>query len=408
MRSFPALTLILLLSAPALLSAGEVPVQLSPERLKGVKKALVAEVEAGAIPGGLVLVACGGEVVVCETAGFMDREGKRPVRRDTIFRAYSMTKPITAVAALQLYERGLLDLDDPVANYLPELAKVTVAGAKPGAQARAMTVRDLMRHTSGLSYGWGGSAADQGYRKVNILDPEAPLEALTKKLGGLPLDHAPGSAWKYSISLDVLGRVVEVVAKKSLADYFQERIFAPLGMQDTAFEVPEDKLPRFATNYSYSLGKGLTLLDAPTTSRYAKKAILHSGGGGLVTTVDDYLAFAQALLHGGSWGGVQILRPETTALMTSDQLPEGLSVRFAGRAIKQLGFGFGVSVWRENASPFGIKGEYGWGGAASTTFWVSPADRIVVLTMSQVMPRTRQLDLKIKPLVYGARRRGPL
>lgn len=409
MRIAPCLSSFLLLSSSALASAGEVveiPVQLSPERLAGVKKALVAEVEAGAIPGGLVLVACRGEVVLYEEAGFMDREAKRPIQRDTIFRAYSMTKPITAVAALQLCERGLLDLDDPVASYLPELAKLTVAGSKPGAKSRPMTIRDLLRHTAGLSYGWGASVADEGYRKANLLDPEAPLKALTRKLSGIPLDHAPGTVWKYSISLDVLGRVIEVVSKKSLADYFEEHIFAPLGMKDTAFQVSSAKLPRFAANYRLG-AKGLQLLDAPDKSRFAKPAILFSGGGGLVSTVDDYLAFAQALLHGGAWRGQRILRAETVSAMTHDQLPKGVSVSFAGRDVTQLGYGFGVSVWRQDAGPFGIQGEFGWGGAASTTFWVSPKDQIVVLTMTQVMPRTRQLDLKVKPLIYGARRRGP-
>ncbi|MBL4844966.1 MAG: beta-lactamase family protein [Planctomycetes bacterium] len=409
MRTHPTLAASLLLSCATACLAGEapeVPVEFSRERLSGVKAVLVGEVEKGAIPGGMVLVANRGRVVLYEEAGFMDREAKRPMRRDTIFRAYSMTKPITAVAALQLYEQGKLDLDDPVAKYLPALAGVTVAGATAESKARPMTIRDLLRHTAGLSYGWGASAADEGYRKVNILDPEAPLKSLVKKLGGIQLDHPPGTVWKYSISLDVLGRVIEVVSKKSLGDYFEAHIFAPLGMKDTAFQVPPEKLSRFAANYSKGQA-GLSLLDAPAKSRFAKPAILHSGGGGLVSTIDDYLSFAQALLHGGTWNGKRVLRAKTVALMTSDQLPKGVSVRFAGREITQLGYGLGVSVWRQDAGPYGIKGEFGWGGAASTSFWISPADKLIVLTVTQVMPRTRQLDLKVKPLVYSARRRGP-
>jgi CubicO group peptidase (beta-lactamase class C family) len=245
------------------------------------------------------------------------------------------------------------------------------------------------------------------YRKANVLDRDGTLNDMIGKLATLPLKNAPGTTWEYGVSIDVLGHIVEVVSGKGLGVYFRERIFEPLGMVDTGFFVPKDKLPRFAANYHFAKGT-LRVVDPPRSSRFASPPSLRSGGGGLVSTAADYLLFCQMLLNRGSVNGRRVLGRESVDQMTRNQLPSSIkAIRFGPVEIDGLGFGLGVSVWTQGMGPFAAKDEYSWGGAASTTFWISPRDRLIVLTLTQVVPRTNRLDQALRPLVRASLRFGP-
>ena len=342
----------------------------------------------------------------------MDRKAEKPMRRDTIFRIYSMSKPITSVAVMMLYEEGKLRLDDPLSKHIAQFKGLKVVADPSQAEIaeveskREMTVRDLLRHTSGLTYGLSAATAvDRIYRKAAILDRQGgTLEDMVEKLGKIPLLHQPGTTWHYSVSTDVLGRLVEVVSGQTLDVFFAERIFEPLEMKDTGFFVPAEKIGRFATNYGPGAG-GLRVVDDATTSRYIKKATFLSGGGGLVSTADDYMRFCLMLFGGGEFGGKRLLAAETVAMMTRNQLPkEAFPIGFGLAKRRGVGFGLGFSVrvrptdWEASSHV----GEYGWGGAASTHFWISPNDEIVVVALTQYMPYSDRVERKLKPIVYDA------
>jgi len=271
---------------------------------------------------------------------------------------------------------------------------------------REMTIRDLMRHTAGLTYGFfGDTPVDQLYGKANVLDRDADLSEMTAKLAKLPLLYEPGKDWVYSVSVDVLGRVVEVVSGKPLADFFQECIFAPLDMNDTGFFVPAEKVGRFAVNYG-SDGKGnLTVRDAAATSHYLTDPKLLSGGGGLVSTARDYMRFLMMVEGGGQLHGVRVLSEDAARLMTTNQLPDGVGwIKFGDEVREGVGFGLGFSVRVKMSDwdPQGRIGEYGWGGAASTHYWVSPKDDLIVITLEQIMPYSFQTEFAVKGLIYDA------
>jgi CubicO group peptidase (beta-lactamase class C family) len=350
------------------------------------------------------LVVRHGKVVQLDALGQMDIEAGKPMQPETIFRIYSMTKPITTVAAMLLWEEGRFQLDDPVAKYLPELKGLRVHAGKGDetvAAHREMTIRDLMRHTSGLTYGvFSNTPVDQLYKEMQILDPDSSLAEMVEKLGKLPLLHQPGTRFHYSVSTDVLGRLVEVVSGKPLDEFFQERIFRPLDMKDTGFFVPEDKLARLAANY----GPGLQVIDAPGQSRYRTRPKRLSGGGGLVSTARDYLRFCQMLVQGGDLQGTRLLRPETVQQMTTNQLPkEALPLRILDIPMPGVGFGLGFSVRLADVNPvLGVPGEFGWGGAASTHFWIAPKQELVVIVLQQYMPFTPRLETALKPILYEA------
>ena len=359
------------------------------------------------LAGAVVMVARRGKVVHFVPYGFMDLENKKPMRRDTIMRFYSMTKAITSTAALILYDDGRLKLDDPVSKYLPELKGLQVYAAEGNrAPGREMTIRDLMRHTAGLTYGFfGDTPVDQLYGKANVLDRETNLAEMTSKLARLPLLYEPGKDWVYSVSVDVLGRVVEVVSGKPLDDFFQERILAPLDMKDTGFFVPAEKVGRFAVNYSSDGNGNLTVRDAPATSHYLTDPKLLSGGGGLVSTAQDYMRFLMMVEGNGQLQGVRVLSKDAIKLMTTNQLPDGVGwIRFGDEVREGVGFGLGFSVRVKMSDwdPQGRIGEYGWGGAASTHYWVSPKDDLIVITLEQVMPYSFQTEFAVKGLVYDA------
>ncbi len=372
-------------------------VGMSAEKLAGVNRAVQGLVDDRKVAGAVVVVARKGKIVLFETFGMMDKGANKPMRKNTIFRIYSMTKPVTSVAAMMLYERGRLKLDEPVSKYVPEFKglKVYDESGEYADQTRQMTVRDLMRHTSGLTYGFfGNTAVDRMYRDKNIFDWDGSLQDMITKLGDVPLLYQPGTRWHYSVSTDVLGHIVEKVSGQSLDKFFRRMIFKPLGMKDTAFYVPPKKVERFAVCYGPDAGGGLRVVDEPSESRYIKKPNLFSGGGGLVSTARDYTRFCQMLLNKGQLDGKRLLRPETVEMMTSNQLPPGVTRG------NDEGFGLGFSVrLRDGRFP---EGEFGWGGMASTHFWISPKDKLVVVALSQRIPYSDQLQNAIKPIIYDS------
>lgn len=392
------------------LSAGEIPVVsaaeagLSEAKLAEVDRFMERQVADKKIAGGIVIVARDGKIGLFHAYGKMDLETNQPTRPDTIFRIYSMTKAITTAAALNLVDAGKIGVDDPVSKYIPSFADLKVA-TPSGLRApkRPMSVRDLMLHTAGLTYGTGPDPLKEGYDRLKPLQSK-DLKEMTDKLAQIPLAFDPGTDWTYSAAIDVLGRVIEVASGETLDVYLKKTIFEPLDMPDTAFNVPPEKLPRFAANYTRSTG-GLKVTDVPAKSAYAKEVTFFSGGGGLVSTAMDYLRFLTMIQNGGELGGHRILRPETVALMTTNQLPkEAFPIHFDKEARLGTGFGFGFSVRTENTSwdPSGRLGEYGWGGAASTHYWVSPADKLIVITLEQIMPYQWDTEFGVKKIIYDA------
>lgn len=396
-------------------NAGELPfakpedVGLSAERLAKVSAAMDDLVKEKKLAGGIVMIARQGKVVHLRSHGLMDIETSKPMRDDAIVRIYSMTKAITTAAALKLCDEGKLGLDDPVSKHVTDMKGCQVQGKDgPFVPEKEMTVRDLMRHTAGLTYGTGTSGnevADKLFKEANVLDPKTTLADMVRKLGRVPLAFEPGKDWRYGVSIDVLGRIVEVISGQSLDEYFQQHIFKPLDMKDTGFFVPDEKLERFATNYT-SDGKGkLTLLDAPATSVYRKSPKLLSGGGGLVSTARDYMRFLMMIAGGGELDGVRILSDKTVQLMTTNQLPESVGwIKFGPQVREGVGFSLGFSVRVKSSAwdPQSRLGEYGWGGAASTHYWTSPKDDLTVITLEQTMPYSFLTEFAVKGLIYDA------
>jgi len=384
-------------------------VGLNSSVLARVKPTLQQFVDDGKVAGAVAVVARRQKVVLHEAVGWRDIEGQKPMQRDTLFRIYSMTKPITSVAVMMLVERGRIDLDAPVERYLPELRERDVLsprGTKLEPARRKITTRDLLRHTSGLTYGFfGDTEVDKQYLAANVLSRNASLAEMMVKLQRLPLVCHPGEKFCYSVSTDVLGRLVEVVSEQPFDAFLQEHVFGPLGMSDTAFYVSDARLPRFATNYGPGDDGKLRIVDAAETSEYRTPPKLLSGGGGLVSTASDYTRFCQMLLGKGELNGKRLLRPETVGMMTANQLVGSaypISINANQRPGVGFGLGFSVVVEKPPGADHVPLGEYGWGGAASTHFWISPADEVDVVVLSQIMPFTFQLESAIKPIVYMA------
>lgn len=387
-------------------------VGLSSQKLARITPALQALVDEHKIAGTITLVARRGKVVYFETAGMRDIDAHKPMQKDTICRIYSMTKPVASTAVMMLYDEGKLVLDDPASKYLPEFkglkvfVKSTADGQELAEPNREMTVRDLLRHTSGLTYGlFGVTPVDQMYNKAGVLKPTQTLQEMTSKLGEIPLLYQPGTRWNYSLSVDVLGRIVEVVSGKPLDEFIDERICRPLDMHDTGFFVPQEKLDRLAASYGPKAGGGLAVIDAPATSSYRSRPAFISGGGGLVSTARDYARFCQMFVNGGELYGKRLLKQETVELMTRNHLPESaIPIAFGPIKLNGVGFGLGFSVRVQNTLfvPARALGEYGWSGAASTHFWIAPHDELLVIALQQYMPFSPVLEMTVKPLVYDA------
>jgi CubicO group peptidase (beta-lactamase class C family) len=390
------------------------------ERLKRVDTHFRRYVDDGKLAGWTVTVARRGRVALVAHHGLADAEAHRPVADDTIWRIYSMTKPITSVAALMLYERGLLELTDPVARYIPAFADMQVyragSAANPGTVPAVEPVRvwHLLTHTSGLTYGWHHAhAVDEMYRAKGF-EFGAPrgmdLAGACEVWAGLPLLFQPGTEWNYSVATDVLGRVVEVASGQSLDAFLSEHVFVPLGMDDTAFWVAPEQLDRLAGLYVPNPAGGL-LRNAAMGDAATREPTFLSGGGGLVSTAGDYHRFTQMLARGGELDGARLLGPRTVAYMTRNHLPGGADLETFGRplfsesAFRGVGFGLGVSVVTDATAGKSLThdGEFAWGGLASTAFYVDPAAEITAMFFTQLIPSsTHPIRPQLRTLVNQA------
>jgi len=395
-------------------------VGLSSERLARIERHLERRyLDQKKIAGALTLVARRGQVAHFAPVGMMDLERGKPMREDAIFRIYSMSKPVTSVALMTLYEHGHFQLDDAVHKHIPAFRDLRVfEGGNLGAFAtrpcaRAMTIRDLLTHMSGLTYGFmERTNVDRAYRRLDIGNRDVPLAQMIEQLAKLPLEFSPGTAWNYSVATDVCGHLIERISGRPLDAFLREEIFAPLGMHDTGFFVPAEKLDRLATNYSRRADKSLQIEDDAAASAYAAKPAFLSGGGGLVSTAADYLRFCQMLLNRGELDGRRILGRKTIELMTQNHLPGNRDIaslnpggQFSQVIYDGVGFGLGFSVAIDlaRAQTVGSLGEYAWGGAASTAFWIDPAEELIVIFMTQFMPSgTFNFRGQLKSIVYPA------
>jgi CubicO group peptidase (beta-lactamase class C family) len=415
----PCLAAALLLASAAL--AQELPtaipesVGLSPERLSRIATAVQREIDAKRIAGMVTMVVRHGRVVWLDARGMADVEQKKPMQKDALFRICSMTKPITSTAVMMLYEEGRFTLEDPVSRYLPEfkdpkvLVKPEAGQPNTVAARREITIRDLLRHTSGLTYQWN-EVLGQRYVDANVasglLQYDGTIADSVRRLAGVPLLFNPGDRFEYSLSVDVLGRLVEVVSGVPFDEFLRTRIFAPLNMRDTCFYVSAAQQPRLATAYTYYPDRGLGRFpDAPISEGtmtysadypYNGPRKLFSGGAGLCSTARDYARFCQMILNGGSLNNVQILSRKSVELMSHDQM---------GKIEPEMGFGlgFGVSGVKAPLDELGSPGEFGWGGFFYTKFNIDPKEDMIVISMGQLHPTGGvALDMVVQNLAYQA------
>ena len=393
---------------------------MSEERLARIAGHIDHYVEEGRFPGAACLVSRGGEEAFFHVTGLRDVEREVPVSRDTVFRLYSMTKPITSVALMMLYEEGRFQLDDPVSKYIEAWSDMEVfAGGdedrylsrKPDAP---MTVKHLLTHTSGLTYGFMNEhpvEALYGRARVTGSGSDGTLNDTIEKLARIPLKFAPGTQWNYGVSTDVCGYLVEQFSGQALDEFVAERIATPLGMVDSGFQVRSGTEDRFAACYQYVAPASYRLQDDPETSRYLERPTFFSGGGGMVGTIDDYHRFAKMLLGKGQLEGTRLLGRKTLEYMTSNHLPGNCDLAAMGQPVfsetpyEGIGFGLGFSVVVDPAAAnvLDSPGEFAWGGAASTYFWVDPVEELIVVFMTQLLPSsTYPIRRELKTLAYQA------
>ena len=369
-------------------------------------------VKDGKYVGTLTLVARKGEIAYLDSLGFMDRENERPMQEDAIFRIYSMTKSVTSIAVMQLLEKSKFRLDDPVHWYIPQFKDIGVyqAGVYPNfltsKPERDMSIKDLLTHMSGLTYNFMyRTNVDAAHRSSDLMRSEN-LEEFVNTLSKLPLEFSPGKKWNYSVSTDVLGYLVEQVSGQSLDEYFKKNIFEPLGMEDTDFECPDDKLSRLASLYEYNQSGKPKLMKVPSLD-----VKMMSGGGGLFSTMSDYYKFASMLLNQGEMNGERIIGRKTLQYMTSNHLPNGKDLTemsesaFSETPYAGVGFGLGFSVMLDplKSQTLSDIGEFGWGGMASTVFFINPKEDMLVIFLTQLVPSsTYQVRRELRSLVYSA------
>ena len=426
---------------PRAMMAEEVGV--SAERLERIRPVMQAYVDDGLLPGILTVVARHGKIVHFETVGMGDIENNRPVEPDTIFRIYSMTKPVTSVAVMMLYEEGRFQLNTPVSRFIPEFANMKVYNkdqTEISDTKNEITVKHLLMHTAGLTYGWGSKPIDQRYREAKLFEEGTTLKDMARKLADIPLAHEPGERWTYGVSTDLLGYFVEAVSGVPFAEFLETRIFEPLGMVDTAFWVPPEKMDRFAALYTFNRGdegkkeeqkketdekakhkegdgekdssekekakkdsskkegtkkkahgKGrLERAGKDGSAAFSDKNVIPSGGGGLVSTAADYMRFSQMLLNGGELDGVRILGKKTVELMRYPHHDDW--------------FGLGFAVVNDKKAPDTLEsvGNFSWGGAASTTFWIDPEEDLIGLFLIQIFNSPYPFRAQFKTLTYQA------
>ncbi len=374
-------------------------------------------ISPGKIAGCQVLVARHGAVAYRQNFGRMDIDRDKVMRDDAIFRIYSMTKPITSIALMQLYERGLFQLNDPVHRVVPSWKdhKVWVSGEGDDMELKEpdspMTFRHVLSHSGGLTYGTTSHPVDKVYREHKVSRGKGEtLETFMEKLSKVPLRYEPGQSWMYSISTDVCGALVEILSGQPFDEYLREHIFEPLGMKDTAFHVTPDRVDRFCANYRRNPDKSLKMIDDPTESTYLNEPTFFSGGGGLTGTLDDYYRFCEMLRRGGELDGARIIGPRTLRMMHMNHLPDGKDLTqlaigtFSETANEGVGVGLGFATTLGEVAAGGLgNGDYYWGGAASTIFWVDPTEDLVVIFMTQLMPSaTFNFRGQLKNIVYSA------
>ncbi len=374
-------------------------------------------IESQKIAGCQVLIARHGHIAYHQTMGLMDLERNKPMREDAIFRIYSMTKPITSIALMQLYEQGLFQLNDPLYRVIPSWRdqQVYVSGTTTDMQTKApeqpVTFRHILSHTAGLSYGATNHPVDKLYRQNDVVRGDGEtLNTFANKLAQVPLHFEPGSQWLYSYATDVCGYLVEVLSGMTLDAYFEKYIFEPLGMNDTAFHVNADKVDRFCANYERTREKTLKCIDDPQASTYADKPSFLSGGGGLTGTTADYFKFCEMLRCKGTVNGERIVGSRTLAMMHRNHLPNNTDLAnlavgaFSETAYEGVGFGLGFATSLSEVATGALgAGDYYWGGAASTIFWVDPVEDLVAIFMTQLMPSaTFNFRGQIKNIIYAA------
>ncbi|MDH3733711.1 MAG: beta-lactamase family protein [Gemmatimonadota bacterium] len=394
-------------SGPALPLVAPDEAGLSEEALALITPAMQEHVTAGRLPGVVTLVALGGRIVHWQAIGMRDIEAADPLEPDDIFRIYSMTKPVTSVAIMMLVEDGRVGLDDLVSHHLPAFADLSVL-EEDGSRtpmSPPMTIRHLLSHNGGLTYGiFGDTPVDRAYMSSGLFAAQS-LPEYVGIVAGLPLAAQPGERWNYSVSTDVLGYIVEIASGQSFAEFLEERILQPLGMDDTAFWVPEAKRDRFTTHYAGS-EDGLAVVDSPAEGRFTQAPGLASGGGGLVSTASDYVRFAQMMLQDGQLDGVRILRSETVQEMRRNQLSESaVPIALAGWFPPAYGFGLGFAtlIDHEATPEADHDGVFRWGGVANTFFWIDPEAELIAMVWTQMDPfLVHGLERQFQALVYSA------
>ncbi len=389
--------------------------RLDPKRIEDVLAGMVAD---GRAAGASVLVWKDGREAYFGTAGFADREARRLMTRDTIVQIYSMTKPVTGVALMQLWEQGKFSLDDPLSRYLPEFESIQVYAGKGAAgspiyraASRPITVRDVMRHTAGFAYGAGNTPVHEAYVKADPLALDIDLTEMGKRLARVPLLFDPGTQWSYSIAVDVQALLVEKLSDQPFADYVRQHVLEPLGMHNTAWRQPDERLSRLAALYRKTDGKLVRDPDASTRRLNFQNNRLTPGGFGLASTLDDYMRFARMLLGSGELDGTRILRPSTVRLMSVDHLDPRIAERQFLPRKGSVGFGLDFAVRhlqpQKPEENRGAVGEFFWDGAASTLFWVDPANHLATVFFVQTMPFDGTLHRDIRAAIYGAGYLGP-
>ena len=381
--------------------------QLSAEKKATLNQTLQSWVDSCKYAGIINLTAFHGTIDHFQAFGFRDLESRAPIKTDTLVRIYSMTKPIVSVAIMQLVEQGKLSLDDPITDHFPEFKKLQVYEAgRTVLPKRPITLKHLLTHTAGFSYGWSEHPVDQAYQDIRLLKNTRSSEEFVQKVAKLPLIYHPGEKWHYSIAVDLQGILIERVSKMSLGKYLKKEFFEPLGMKDTSFHVPRSKKSRFSSNYRNSDGK-LKIEDSFRTSTYYNKKAFQSGGGGLVSTASDYYQFARMLLNGGELNGKRFLKKATLDLMIKDQLSDILenpedpwTEHSFGLEDSKFGLGFRLTVINDPETDAETTKQYSWNGAAGTEFWIDPLSKLINITLIQKMDSDWLLRENMERLIY--------
>ncbi|AEP31181.1 serine hydrolase domain-containing protein [Brumicola nitratireducens] len=381
----------------------------SEQRLLRINSKMQEYIDEGKLAGIMTLVSRNNQTVHFAAQGMQDKDAGIPLRRDTIFRIYSMTKPITTVAALTLWEQGKFHMNDPISMYLPELAnlKVYVSGSGENMVLEdakyPIRIIDLFTHTAGFSYGFSGSEVDKLYRASPMMQGKTKPENVLAELAKLPLNHQPGTQWNYGVSTDVIGFLVEKLSNMKLGEYVKQEILTPLNMQDTGFYVPAEKAQRFSKVYNNNKEGKTAVMENEPLGDFLSDPAVHNGGGGMVSTIDDFLIFARMLLNNGEVNGVRILGRKTVEYMRSNHLPAELLPYRNSAAGEGYGLAMSVTMNTDDVKFMSSEGNFGWSGAASTYFRIDPVENLIIIGMAQFIPvGTHPYSDDLRNLTYQA------